>query len=311
VLAASLDAWLQQLKRTEERSAVARREWADLQALLAGRPLPDVEGHVAELRRRADDLRQQVDPTQLAAWRWDGAPDDVVAALGREAARLDAEVAGLEGSLRARTGGVPSVAEAVEEVAAARAELERVTTLRDDLATAESFLRQAEQRANRDLAPRLAGAVRDRLGPVTAGRYTDVRVDPATMEVTVLDPDGRWRAARDLSHGTAEQIYLLLRVALAELLVQPGASCPLLLDDVLVQSDPTRSRAVLDLLLRVSSDHQVILFSQEDDVQRWARTHLAGQSRHRHVELPPAPTGRPPRSGSVADPEAAAVTPFP
>src|SRR5581483_6051556 len=101
---------------------------------------------------------------------------------------------------------------------------------------------------------------------------TDARVDPQDLSVQVLAADGEWRDARALSHGTAEQIYLLLRIALAERLATTGETCPLILDDVLVQSDAQRKRALLDTILAASRTRQVILFTQEDDVLTWAQT---------------------------------------
>lgn len=79
-----------------------------------------------------------------------------------------------------------------------------------------AFSKQAEERIHRDLAPVLRRGVQQRLASVTGGRYTDCRVNPQTLAVEVCGDEGRWRSAVDLSQGTAEQIYLLLRVTLAE-----------------------------------------------------------------------------------------------
>ena len=72
------------------------------------------------------------------------------------------------------------------------------------------------------------------LPDVTGGRYIDASVDPATLEVNVTGPGRHWRAADRLSVGTSEQVYLLLRVALAQHLTTTSERCPLLLDDVAV-----------------------------------------------------------------------------
>jgi uncharacterized protein YhaN len=119
---------------------------------------------------------------------------------------------------------------------------------------------------------------------VTAGRYVDLRVDPANLEVTVQERSGEWRKAISLSHGTAEQLYLLLRIALASTLVTTGETAPLLLDDVTVQSDAERTRAILELLHRESESRQVILFSQEEEVLAWAKDRLRAP-RDRVIEL--------------------------
>jgi uncharacterized protein YhaN len=76
-----------------------------------------------------------------------------------------------------------------------------------------------------------------------------------------------------LSHGTAEQIYLLLRAALAQLLCKPGEPCPLLLDDVTVHCDAERKRAMLETLHRLSADRQIIMCSQEEAVLQWMLKH--------------------------------------
>ncbi len=107
----------------------------------------------------------------------------------------------------------------------------------------------------------------------------EVGVDPETLHVQVRDATGRWRNADFLSHGTAEQIYLLLRVAMAEILTTEDTRCPLLVDDATVQSDPRRTLAILDVLHEVSREHQVVLFSQEDDVANWAQSSLGPRDR--------------------------------
>ncbi|MDO8472564.1 MAG: chromosome segregation protein SMC, partial [Dehalococcoidia bacterium] len=142
----------------------------------------------------------------------------------------------------------------------------------------------AQDKVHRTLAPRLRDALKPWLQAVTGGRYTDVTVDPETLMVQVSGDGSSWRNAALLSHGTAEQIYLLLRVAMARLLTKPGEVCPLLFDDVTVHCDPTRQNAILHILHAVSRDQQVILFSQEPETLGWAKEHLSKQ-RDRLIEL--------------------------
>jgi len=102
--------------------------------------------------------------------------------------------------------------------------------------------------------------------------------------VQVRGAGGPLRDVEHLSVGTVEQVYLLVRVALAERLVRPGESCPLLLDDVTVHADQDRTRRLLDTLLSVAERHQVVLFTQQEQVRQWARTSLTGP-RHALHEL--------------------------
>ena len=132
----------------------------------------------------------------------------------------------------------------------------------------------------------LAQRLSDLLPAVSIGRYQDVTVDPETLQVGVRLTDGTLHPAGLLSHGTAEQVYLLLRVAMAERLVTGEESCPLLLDDVTVHCDPDRTQAILELLVRVAEERQVVLFTQEADVVAWAQEHLTD----------PTPPGHQPRA---------------
>ena len=77
---------------------------------------------------------------------------------------------------------------------------------------------------HRNVAPVFAETVREWLPRVTGGRYTDCRVDPEKLAVEVATANGRWQRAELLSHGTAEQVYLLLRLALARHLAKEELS---------------------------------------------------------------------------------------
>jgi uncharacterized protein YhaN len=223
----------------------------------------------------------------LAATAGDASPDHLET-LQRAADEAVREAAHAEGSLAARRRDLASVAEAEEELASAAADLDRVQALERTLAVTRDFLARAQDRVHRDIAPVLAETVRRWIGPVTGARYTDVLIDPQSLEVRVRSAGGEWREATRLSHGTTEQVYLLLRMALAKHLTKPGESCPLILDDVTVQSDRTRTLAILDVLHAISREHQVILFSQEDEVLTWAEQSLSAPS-DRIERLTPPP----------------------
>ena len=60
------------------------------------------------------------------------------------------------------------------------------------------------------------------------------------------------------SDGTVDQLYLALRLAVAEALT-PGA--PVVLDDALIRFDDERLRAAMELLKTLAKDRQVIVFT--------------------------------------------------
>jgi len=185
--------------------------------------------------------------------------------------------------------GLDSVAEAEEQLAAAETELARVTDLDRVLQTTLGLLRAAETRIHRDLAPVLGAAIAAELPRISGGRYVEAAVNPADLAVRVKAADGgRWRDAQRLSHGTREQIYLLLRLAMTEQLVTQGEVSPLICDEVTVQSDQVRAFELLDLLHETSRTRQVVVFTHDERALAWAEANLTGDD-DRLVRLASAP----------------------
>jgi exonuclease SbcC len=268
-----LEEWAGARSGKMQQLSAEHADWAELQALLQDRSLAQLREEAASAAQRARDLAGTADPGLLSA------ADPATAAEQlpelRETARMaETQAAAATGDLRRFARSVTSVAEAEETLEAAQAELSRVRQLSETLTLTRQYLEAAQARAHRDIAPVLAATVRQWLPALTAGRYTDVTVNPTTLQVEVCGPSRRWHKADLLSYGTAEQVYLLLRIALADHLTRNHDTCPLILDDVTVHADATRTRAILDLLLNIAQDRQVIFFTQEEQVTTWAREHL-------------------------------------
>ncbi len=267
---------LAQLK--EERTTELNRretEWSKLLGLLGGKTLSELEHEAADCRSVADNLGSIFEEADLSLVIRDLENNgQLIAKLQSAANRAAEELAGIQGQIKERQASLLSVAEAEEELEEADTELECVRLLRDTLEKTRVFLATAQERIHRDIAPVLNDAIRRRLPSVTSGRYSDVRIDPETLSVKVCGRSGEWREAARLSHGTAEQVFLLLRVALAEYLTPAGEVCPLILDDVTVHCDAERTAAILEALHSISTERQIILFSQEAEVLEWAQKNL-------------------------------------
>ena len=63
-----------------------------------------------------------------------------------------------------------------------------------------------------------------------------------------------------LSRGSAEQLYLAMRLALSEVVSGQG-KLPILLDDLFVNFDAARLAGALSVLKGVSSRHQIIMMT--------------------------------------------------
>ena len=258
-----------------------RSDWSELQRLLGDRTLgewtTETERLEAEAVAHAADMPGEPDPER-----------DAVATLEHLERRQQETLERERGALEERERNLLDVAEAEERLAQAERRERETARLDATLATTIDFLATAELRVHRDVAQVLRDTVLEWLPRVTGGRYVDCRVDPATLAVEACGPDGHFRSADLLSHGTAEQVYLLLRLALARHLTRPEETCPLLLDDALSGCDAARARAVLETLLAIADETQVILFTHDDDVGQWADRHLEGPG-HRLIELEPPP----------------------
>ena len=273
--AEGLLAWQARRIETLAEADLQRASWEELQRLLGERSIEELSEEEARLRAEAESLVALADPTALVSVREQAMTAEKLEEMWRQirVAREEWRTAG--GQLAQFARDLPNVAEAEEMLASAERELERVDRLDRALGTTIEFLKRAEERVHRDIAPVLRETVLAWLPRVTGGRYTDCRVNPQTLAVEVCGPGGRWRRADLLSHGAAEQLYLLLRFALAQHLTKPGEVCPLILDDTLAACDGARKREVLESLLAVSESVQVILFSHEEDVRDWARDRLS------------------------------------
>jgi uncharacterized protein YhaN len=290
-LVVALAAWQAARVSAIDADQVAIAEWERLQALLGGGTLDVLRADAASAHQRAAALAAQLGPG-ASLERIDLRAGDL-SGLRDEVSLLERDASELAGSLSTRGEGLPDVAEAEEQASAARLELQRVDSLARILDETLRLLRAAEERVHRSLAPILADAVGRWLPVICDGAYSEVSVDPADLSLKVKESSsGQWRQARLLSEGTREQIYLLLRVAMAQHLVTTGETAPLLLDEVTAQADADRKRQLLAVLHHLSRERQVVLFTHDDEVADWAEQTLQAP-RDAVVRLPRPTTTTP------------------
>ncbi len=98
---------------------------------------------------------------------------------------------------------------------------------------------------------------------VTDGRYARIVAGTggANYDIATVDSNGLLHVPRELSRGTAEQLYLCLRLALVDEFARQNVTLPVVMDDVLVNFDPVRATAMAHVLGDVAQRHQVLLFT--------------------------------------------------
>jgi DNA repair exonuclease SbcCD ATPase subunit len=172
-----------------------------------------------------------------------------------------------------------------EEIAAQRATVVQLQGFRDALDLAQTELEAAKQEFQRQFAPRVEHLMGAGLAQTTQGRYSTVRVDSSDLGVSLIAPElGESVHADQLSTGTRDLVYLMLRVAIARLMSRTGERLPLLLDDPLVQCDRERLEQTLTFLGHLAEETQVLLFTKDEFSKAWFEDHLESQPCHRlHV----------------------------
>ncbi len=127
------------------------------------------------------------------------------------------------------------------------------------LAIAHSLVQGTLRRYEIERQPAVLTSAAKGFSRVTDGRYTRL----ATREngIDVLGSDGSRLDAAALSRGTAEQLYLCLRLALASEFGRLSVPLPLVMDDVLVNFDPERAALAAQVVLEATAGNQILLFT--------------------------------------------------
>ncbi|HET9014435.1 MAG TPA: AAA family ATPase [Thermomicrobiaceae bacterium] len=193
--------------------------------------------------------------------RWQRAADDA----GRDVTTLSDE---RDRALTARRDAETARRSVEESLAIPELSLERAAIV-DELSEAarrwlvaglaESVVRETLARFERERQPAVLAQASRLFTDVTGGRYRGLLQREGSL--TVVDPAGGTRRPEALSRGTAEQLYLCIRLGLATEFARRGGVLPLVMDDVLVNFDPERASAVARALAGFAEHQQVLLFT--------------------------------------------------
>ena len=131
----------------------------------------------------------------------------------------------------------------------------------DALQIALDVLDQADGEMRSRFSPELNRKASAYLARLTGNRYDKVCLT-REMEAGAEETDGVvTRDVLSLSTGTADQLWLAVRLAVCDLALPEDDPCPLVLDDALSNFDDDRVLLALRLLKEISHRRQIILFS--------------------------------------------------
>lgn len=218
------------------------------------------ERRLEDARERAEELEREVERTRE---RLSEHEDRL-----RELDRRLTEVAPESYLDDVDSVGVDSAADLRGALDAVEGFLEEVTETRDAAQAAVEVLEEIEEEEEEEIDQLFGGDgfVAESFERVTEGRYVDVSYDEAEGAVKVTRADGRRLSAAELSQGTYDLLYLVVRVKLARELAggEPGF---LVLDAPFVHSDSERVRREIEVLSDLVEDGwQVVYLSFRDVV---------------------------------------------
>ncbi|WP_028546370.1 AAA family ATPase [Paenibacillus taiwanensis] len=124
-------------------------------------------------------------------------------------------------------------------------------------ALAKTLIRRTRQQYEEEKQPFVFKRAGDYFRDMTAGKYVRIVSPLGTQRIVVEHQDGRLLDSSRLSRGTAEQVYLAMRFALAEVLSERVA-LPFIWDDILVNFDEQRLLQTIGCMPSILCQHQII-----------------------------------------------------
>lgn len=174
-----------------------------------------------------------------------------------EAARLSSQIAMEKGRL-AVIGDPVIMKSDLERLEKEQAQLQEEA---EAIEMAKAVLKDADDEIQSRFSPELGKIAAEYMSFVTGGRYEGVLLNRDFSAMAKTTDDTVARKSEYLSAGTVDLLYLAVRLAVCELALPDGETCPLIIDDALVNMDETRYAQALKLLGEIAKERQVILFT--------------------------------------------------
>jgi uncharacterized protein YhaN len=153
------------------------------------------------------------------------------------------------------------VATCQAEVNALEQEIQGLIGKWRELALAKYAVEQTLDRFTRNRQPEVLKYASSVFGIVTDGHYDRIISDEEGKTLSVLGKTNEKKRPEELSRGTAEQLYIALRLGLASEMANQSARLPIVMDDVFVNFDPERALGMASAVAEFAKEHQVLIFT--------------------------------------------------
>ncbi len=211
----------------------------------------DIRRFVRETAQNRDRLAQELHQaqTQLLQAQMSDA-DDTVTHLQQQIAQVQGR---LDAGRDAQALG-DQISRLEEELVRQQAEYDALRLSLDALQAANTTL---QNRFSPELGRRAAEIFAD----MTGSTWSHILLDREFHLSAESGSAPTRRSVQLLSAGTADQLYLSVRLAICEMILPPEQNPPLILDDALLTFDDARLSTTLDYLTRLGAQRQILLFT--------------------------------------------------
>lgn len=188
---------------------------------------------------------------------------DLVDSLGENIGRLDQEIRSMEQSDR--------LSYLLQQREQAYAQLQENAWTWATITAAAAFLDLTRHKYETQRQPAVIRWASEIFRQMTDGAFVDIRLPLDTTFPRILRASGELVPTEHLSRGTAEQLYLSIRMALISEYVRQAGPLPVLMDDILANFDPQRGRAAAQTIAEFSCNIpiQVIFFTCHPHIVRY------------------------------------------
>lgn len=211
----------------------------------------DIRRFVRETAQNRDRLAQELHQaqTQLLQAQMSDADDTVT--------HLQQQIAQVQGRLDAGRD-----AQALgDQISRLEEELVRQQAEYDALQLSLDALRAANTTLQNRFSPELGRRAAEIFTDMTSSTWSHILLDREFHLSAESGSDPTRRSVQLLSAGTADQLYLAVRLAICEMILPPEQNPPLILDDALLTFDDARLSTTLDYLTRLGAQRQILLFT--------------------------------------------------
>lgn len=257
---------------TERAASMLRRHEASLQELAAARHQvsdDDLEHRLSSVALSTESAESELATAQAAV---DAAEPEAIAlelqrAEGAERSiRVDIEKLGREKrdlEIELKALGRDGLGEQLTEVEDQIPESRKRLAARHREAAASRLLYDALSQAQRETKDRWLGPVRERVKPYLRliQPDTDIVLNEDTLEIEHFVRKGVSEPFQSLSVGAREQIAVITRLALADILRASGQPSAIILDDALVNTDEGRLERMHLVLHKAAQALQVLVLT--------------------------------------------------